>query len=190
MDVCRWTYLLGFPQLEPTNGEGFGAVSPRGKPCRTASSSASTVSLIPSLLCTSITERFSHCELLRVFRCSVVPKFGDSSYLKPTERHSCSHPRRKKKETRPQSRCAGVLQRKGHFHFCLFILMLLVKTGLLFLVTCLDSPSELLHILILRPHPNALAAQLFLFASDTEKLKWNGGGDWGLCCSRYSLKQR
>lgn len=52
---------------------------------------------------------------LRLFRCSVVPEFGDSSYLKPAECHSCSHPRRKKrrggrkkkKETRPQSRCAA-----------------------------------------------------------------------------------
>lgn len=35
---------------------------------------------------------------LRLFRCSVVPEFGDSSYLKPAECHSCSHPRRKKKK--------------------------------------------------------------------------------------------
>lgn len=35
-------------------------------------------------------------ELLEVFRCSVVPKLGDSSYLKPPKCHSCSHPLRKK----------------------------------------------------------------------------------------------
>lgn len=127
-------YLLGFPQLDPTSGDGFGAVSPRGTPWSTASKSASTVSLFPSLLLlTSIMEQTGAflCELLEVFRCSVVvPKFGDSSYLKPPECHSCSHPLRKKKkrkETRPQSRCAGLVQRKGHFHLCLFIPMLLVR---------------------------------------------------------------
>lgn len=44
-----------------------------------------------------------HCELLEVFRCSVVPTFGDSSYLKPTECHSCSHPWRKKKKLAPKA---------------------------------------------------------------------------------------
>lgn len=95
-------YLLGFPQLDPTRGDGFGAVSPRGNPpWRTASKSASTVSLIPNLLLlTSILEQTGafHCELLEVFRCSAVPKFGDSSYLKPPECHSCSHPLRKKEK--------------------------------------------------------------------------------------------
>lgn len=98
-------YLLGFPQLEPTNGDGFGAVSPRGNPCRTVSRSASKVSRIPSLLLTSILEQIGglHCELLEVFRCSVVPKFGDSSYLKPPKCHSCFHPLRKKKKLAPKA---------------------------------------------------------------------------------------
>lgn len=100
MDVCRWTYLLGFPQLDPTSGDGFAAVSPRGNSWRRASKSASTVSLILSLLLTSILEQTGgfHCELLEAFRCSVVPKFGDRSYLKPPECHSCSHPLQKKKK--------------------------------------------------------------------------------------------
>lgn len=78
-------YLLGFPQLDPTSGDGFGTVSPIGSPWRTASKSASTVSLNPSLLLTSILVQIGglHCELLEVFRCSVVPKFGVGSYLKP-----------------------------------------------------------------------------------------------------------
>lgn len=98
-------YLLGFPQLEPTNGDGFGAVSPRGNPCRTVSRSANKVSRIPSLLLTSILEQIGglHCELLEVFRCSVVPKFGDSSYLKPPKCHSCFHPLPKKKKLAPKA---------------------------------------------------------------------------------------
>lgn len=46
----------------------------------------------------------SNFELLEVFRCSVVAKFGDSSYLKPPERHSCSHPLGKKKEKKKKNR--------------------------------------------------------------------------------------
>lgn len=134
-------YLLGFPQLDPTRGDGFGAVSPRGNPpWRTASKSASTVSLIPNLLLlTSILEQTGafHCELLEVFRCSAVPKFGDSSYLKPPECHSCSHPLRKKekkkKRNSPPKQMCGFAAAEGPLPPLSVYPDALGQTGLLFL---------------------------------------------------------
>lgn len=170
VDVCRWTYLLGFPQLDPTSGDGFAAVSPRGNSWRRASKSASTVSLILSLLLTSILEQTGgfHCELLEAFRCSVVPKFGDRSYLKPPECHSCSHPlqKKKKKSNSPPKQMCGFTAAEGPLPPLSVYPDALGQTGLLFLVTFLDSST--LNI-ILRLFPNGPKSTASGFSLDCKQ---------------------
>lgn len=71
---------------EPFPPEGIPGERQAGAPARRP---------LPGFFCLRPLEQ-NRWELLEVFRCSVVPKLGDSSYLKPPECHSCSHPLRKK----------------------------------------------------------------------------------------------
>lgn len=80
-----------------------------------------------------------HCELLEVFRCSDVPKFGDSSYLKPPECHSCSHPLRKKRNSPPKQMCGFAAAEEPLPPLSVYPDALGQTTGHLFLVTRLDS---------------------------------------------------
>lgn len=160
VDVCRWTYLLGFPQLDPSSGEGLGADSPSRIPWRSASKSASTVSLVPSFLFTSILVQICgfRCELLEDFRWSVVQNFGEGSYLKSPKVPLLLTSFYVGKKNRPQSRCAAFLPPGvgGHFHLCLFIPVLSVNQGAFILssysvVTHLDSFTLNNVLMVQRP---------------------------------------
>lgn len=102
---------------------------------------------------------------LRLFRCSVVPEFGDSSYLKPAECHSCSHPRRKKKKERkkkkrklaPKADVRLSAAEGPHPPLSVYFDALGQDWTLIF-----GDKSRLTFGIIPRPHPNAPLVQIVL----------------------------
>lgn len=102
---------------------------------------------------------------LRLLRCSVVPEFGSSSYLKPAECHSCLHPRRKKKRKLAPKADVRLSAAEGpHPPLSVYSDHLGQDWTLIF-----GDKSLLTFRIIPRPHPNAPAVQILLLFRETIK---------------------
>lgn len=146
-------YLLGFPQLDPTSGDGFGAVSPGGNPWSTARKSASTVFLILGLPLTSIPRNKPVLSAAAwSFQMLCWPKVWRRSLFKgPWMPLLLTSFAWKKNRNSPPKQMCGFAAAEGPLPPLSVYPDALGQTGRLFLVTRRDSSA--LNI-ILRPFPN------------------------------------